>query len=215
MAESEVAICNQALGWLGGDLIISLNDDTKEAKLCKANYANLRDAVLTVREWTFAVDRIEPSALATDPRYGFDKRFQIPGNVLRVLQVSRAGDDVVESSVGSSSGNRSSARNGTGLGREARVEWLREGETIVVNNAERIYARVLIRIVDPTKFSAPFDQALAARLAMDLAIPLTNSRLLQRDMAALYGEKLADAASTDGMQGRSTNTRADSLTVVR
>lgn len=214
MAVSEVAICNIALGWLGGDLIISLNDESVEAKLCKANYIPLRDAVLEEREWTFAVKRIEPAGLQDTPLYGFDKAFQIPPSVIRVLQVTRAGEDVVQAGV-SNTGVRSTSRGGSGIGRETRIEWLREGETIVANSATRIYARVLVQIVDTTKFSPAFDQALAARLAMDLAIPLTNSEKMQKSMAAMYGEKIGLAAATDGMQGRSYNTRSDSLTVVR
>ncbi len=207
MSASEVAICNQALGWVGGNLIISLGDDSGEAKLCNANYASLRDAVLEEREWTFAVARIEPAPLATLPLYGFDKQFQIPPDVIRVLQVSRADSDVV-------SGGAIS-RSGTGLGRETEIEWLREGSTIVANNATRIYARVITRITDTTKFSPAFDQALAARIAMDLAIPIASSAKLQKDMASMYGEKIALAAASDGLQGRSTRWRSNSLTVVR
>lgn len=214
MAESDVAICNIALGWLGGDLIISLNDPSVEAKLCKVNYAPLRDAVLEEREWTFAVKRIEPSALSDIPLYGFDKQFQIPGNVIRVIDVSRAGEDVTSGSV-SNTGIRSSSRAGVGKGRETRIEWLREGEVIVANDSERIFARILLRITDTTKFSPAFDQALAARIAMDLALPLTNSKVMQKDMASMYTKKIALAAASDGSQGRSYNVRSDSLTVVR
>jgi len=214
MASSEVEICNLALGWLGGDLIISLDDPSVEAKLCKANYAPLRDAVQEEREWTFCMKRIEPSSLQEDPLYGFDKAFQIPPDVLRVVQVSRLDDSVTEGSV-SNQGIRSSARGGTGIGRESRIEWLVEGERIVANDATRIVCRVLVRITDTTKFSAAFDQALAARLAMDIAIPLTNSEKMQKSMAGMYGDKIALAAATDGMQGRSYNIRSDSLTVVR
>ena len=214
MASSEVAICNIALGWLGGDLIISLDDGTVEAKLCKANYVPLRDAVLEEREWTFAIERIEPATLAGAPLYGFDRAFQIPAKVIRVLQVTRAGEDVQGGSV-SNTGIRSSSRGGTGIGRETRIEWLREGGTIVARDAERIFARVLVRIIDTNKFSPAFDQALAARLAMDFAIPIAHSEKLQTSMARMYGEKIALAAASDGLQGRSYNTRSDALTVVR
>jgi hypothetical protein len=201
---SEVEICNIALGWLGGDLIISLDDPSVEAKLCKANYTPLRDAVQEEREWTFAVIRVEPIALVAAPVYGFDKAFQIPAATLRVLQVSRAGDGV-----------GGTARGDTGLGREDAVDWIREGDRMMVNGADRIFARVLTRITDTTKFSPAFVQALAARIAMDLAIPLTNSEKVQQSMAALYGEKIALAASSDGLQGRSSRTRSNAFTVVR
>ena len=209
MAASEVAICNQALIWVGGNLITSIDpvEDSDESKICAAIYAPLRDAVLEEREWTFAVDRIEPAALVALPKYGFDKKFQIPPNVIRVLQVSRADSNVIA--------GLPQSRSSTGMGRETAIEWLREGATIVANNATQIYARVLIRIEDTTKFSPAFDQALAARIAMDIAIPIASSAKLQKDMAAMYGEKIALAAASDGMQGRSYRTRSNSLTIVR
>lgn len=204
MATSEVAICNQALGWLGGSLITSIDpvEDSQESKLCAANYENLRDAVLEDAEWTFAIKRAEPAALAATPIYGFDKAFQLPSDCIRVLEVSNASES-------------STASSATMGGRYNKIEWVREGDQILVLGVERIYIRYIQRIEDTTKFSPAFDQALAARLAMDLAIPLTNSRALQQDMAAMYGEKKALAAATDGMQGRSRKTRADSLTRVR
>lgn len=213
MATSPVEICNIALGWLGGTLIISLDDPSVEAKLCKANYDSIRDTVIEEREWTFAVKRLEPVALVDRPLYGYDRAFQIPEEVIRILQVSRAGGDVVSGDVQGSF--ISATRGGTGTGRETRIEWNREGDQILASNADRIYARVLIRIEDTTKFSPAFTQALAARLAMDLAIPLTNDAKLQSVMAGMYGEKMQLAASTDGMQGRSHNVRSDAFTVVR
>lgn len=213
MAVSPVAICNIALGWLGGNLIISLDDETVEAKLCKANYDMLRDAVLEEREWTFAVKRLEPSALTTGPLYGYDKAFKIPPSVIRILQVSRAGE-VIDGTIIDGS-FKSATRGGTGTGRETRIEWAREGDEILADNSDRIFIRAIVRIVDTNKFSPAFDQALAARLAMDLAIPLTNSRALQKSMAGMYADKIRLAAATDGMQGRSHNVRADAFTVVR
>ncbi len=213
MAASEVAICNIALSWLGGDLIISLDDPSVEAKLCKANYAPLRDAVLEEREWTFAVKRLEYSQLVDSPLYGFDKAFQIPPEVLRILQVSLFDDAVLDPGI--TGDFRSSSRSGTGMGRETRIEWLREADRVLANGAQRIVTRSLIRITDTTKFSPAFDQCLAARLAMDLAIPISNSEKMQSAMASMYGEKIALAAASDGMQGRSYNTRTDSLTMVR
>ena len=213
MANSPVEICNLALGWLGGDLIISLSDPSVEAKLCKANFGPLRDAVLEEREWTFAVKRMEPAALVAPPFYGFDKAFQIPPEVIRVLQVSRAGE-VIDGTIIEGS-FLSATRGGTGNGRETRIEWSREGDQILANNSDRIFIRALVQITDTTKFSPAFDQALAARLAMDLAIPISGSRGLQKDMAGMYGDKISLAAVSDGLQGRSQNYRADAFTVVR
>jgi hypothetical protein len=214
MAVSPIQICNQAISWLGGNLITSLDDPSIEAQLCKANYEPLRDVVLEDREWTFAMHRAEPSRLTERPLYGFDYFYAIPSDAIRVVQVSAAGNEAndgifVEGSF------RSAVRGGTGIGRETRIEWLVEGDTIVVQINKRIYLRYIRRITDTTKFSPSFDQCLAARIAADIAIPITNSLNVQRDMSALYDAKLRNAFAVDGMQGRSYNVRADSLTIVR
>lgn len=210
MATSPVEICNLALGWLGSDLIISLDDSSVEAKLCKANYAIARDAVIEDREWTFAVQRIEPSRLTEQPVYGYDYQFQIPPEVIRILQVSGG------TSTGTVEGSfKSATRGGTGTGRETRIEWAREGDKIMTIAADRIFIRALVQVEDTTKFSPAFDQALAARLAMDMCVPLTNSVKNQSAMAELYAAKLKMAAASDGMQGRSMNVRADAFTIVR
>jgi len=213
MAVSPVEICNLALSWLGGDLIISLTDPSTEAKLCNAVYASLRDAVLEEREWTFAVRRIQPAALVAQPVYGYDKAFQIPVEVIRILQVSRAGE-VVDGGVIDGS-FRSATRGGTGMGRESRIEWAREEDMILCNRADAVFIRAIVQITDTTKFSPAFDQALAARIAMDLAQPLTNSRQVQKDMAGFYADKIKLAAASDGLQGRSHNFRSDAFTVIR
>ena len=203
MAASAEAICNQALTWVGANTIGSLSDTSDEAVICNANYEPLRDTVLAEREWAFAVERAGPVAAEVAlPINGFDKKFALPAGTIRVLQVSNASEDAA-------------ASNTLGIGRYNRVEWLREGEFIVALGVEQIFIRYIQQITDTTKFPAYFDQALAARLAMDLAIPLTNSRLLQREMAALYGEKLRIAAAADGSQGRSYRNRTTRLIDVR
>ena len=127
--------------------------------------------------------------------------------MLRVLQVTKATTDVVSGGP--------TERSSTGLGRYNKVEWIREGDQILANGATQIYARVLQQITDVTKFSPGFVQALAARIAMEGAIPLRESRQLMSDMASLYGEKVGMAGVNDGQQGRSAKTRSSSLTEVR
>ena len=205
MATSAEAICNQALTWLGANKITDLGttEDSDEWRLCDAHYVPLRDTVLAEREWTFAVERAGPiSAEVALPVNGFDKKFAKPAGCIRALQVSNASEDA-------------SASNQLGIGRYNRVEWLVEGDFIVALGVEQIYLRYIQRITDTTKFPAIFDQALAARLAMEFTLPLTQSRLLLREMTALYGEKLAIAAAADGSQGRSYRNRATRLIDVR
>lgn len=180
-AESELEICNLALSWLAGNLITSFDDDVKEAAVCKANYELARDAVLEDRAWTFATKRYYWTPLVDSPPFGYSHAFLINPEVIRILEVRESGSQV--------------RANGA-----SNLDWRREGNTIVCNAAS-IYVKAIWRITDTTKFTPAFVHCLAARLAADIAITLTESRNMQRDMWDLYMKKLDDAAATDGMQG--------------
>ena len=178
---TEVSICNLALSWLAGNLIISLDDETKEAQLCKANYDSSRDAVIEDRAWTFATQRYRWTPLTNAPVYGYSHAFMIDPEVVRILEV-RDSDDPYSANGANS------------------LDWRRESNAIVTN-ASVIYVKALRRVVDTSKYPPSFVMALAARLAADICIPLTESRQMQQDMWTLYMRKLDDAMATDGMQG--------------
>ncbi len=208
---TEVSICNQALSWLGANPIISLDDETNEARLCKANYEPLRDAVLEARAWTFAVKRIQFARLAQDPLYGFSAAFAIPTSVLTILQVT-SGPSSVNSAVSTTGPalSRENLRNGE----ERRIIWQREGNTVVTDELS-IVGRVIERIVDPSRFSPGFTQTLAARIARELAIPITQSQTLEDKMVAKFEHSLAEGGVVEGIQGTSNKIRSDALTRVR
>lgn len=181
---SEVSICNQALSWVGEDPITSLNDPTTKAEsLCKANYAPLRDAVLEAHNWTFAIARYNVAKLTTSPEYGYANQFTIPGEVLRVISVNKlALNDVTR-------------------------DWQIEGENIVTDDTT-CKMMAVIRVTDPNKFSAMFEQALAARLAEALSIPITKSLNIQQAMMEKYDMLVRKAISIDNIQGKSKRLRS-------
>lgn len=183
---SAVEISNLAIGWLGGTPIISFDDESTEAKLAKLNYPLVRDAVLEDHFWSFATQRIVLTPTVESPAFGEDNQFLIPPDTIKLQRVDRTvnGDD--------------------------NLDWVREGKFIIAN-VERCYVWYTRRVEDPTEFTSNFTQALAQRLAADIAIPLTESRSLQEQHFLLYQEKLNDAAATDGMQGRSPRTQSTRL----
>lgn len=48
---SVVQICNGALNQLGASTILTLTEDSKNARLCNARYENVRDAVFRHHPW--------------------------------------------------------------------------------------------------------------------------------------------------------------------
>lgn len=165
-----VQICNQALSWLGANLIISFEDGTPEANLCKANYELLRDAVLEEHPWSFAILRETWPEATPAPSEGH--AHIIPDYVIRILGVTIDGSS---------------------------VWWAVEGNRLI-SEVARPEVKFIQR-VDANMFSPSFGQALAARIAADLALPITNSRTMMESMYALYQRKLDEAANLDGMEG--------------
>ena len=189
-AVSDVTICNLALGWLGANLIISLDDAGDEAALCKANYGTSRDATLEARNWTFASSRKRLIPLAEAPEFGYSYQFQLPADNIRVLVA----------------GNDPKFRDD--------LDWLKE-EDKILSDVQVLYILYTKRIEDPQKFSSGFVHAFAARLASDMAVPLTNSKDMQQLMAQLYLGKLEVAGVMDGIQGKNTKLVSNQLVRVR
>jgi len=178
---SVVSICNQAITWLGGNPIISLDDGTTEAILCKANYAHLRDAVLEEGKWTFATKRFKLLPNPTAPIYGYSHRFEIPSTVFVVLTATNYVDNANDNN---------------------QFDYRRE-ENFIVCNESVVYIKALVRITDVTKYTATFIQALAARIAADIAAPLTESTSKEKKMQDKYDRAINLALGIDGQQGQS------------
>lgn len=190
---SEVSICNQALSLLGSVgrdntvFLTSLDDDTNTARLCKLNYGPVRDAVLQEYDWTFAT-RWETLAAAADPSPGeFAQEYPLPTDLLEVLFV--------------------------GVDYDHPQKYRVEGNAIRTDGPGKIQG--LYRVEDTSQFPSLFTQALVARMAAELALPITNSRSLMENMFAMYDQKMRRAAARDGQQGTSRRIRSRWLTRAR
>lgn len=206
-----LAIANLALGWLGAEPIASLEDATRTAQLVNNAFSGLRDAVLEDRDWTFATDRRSLPADATSPAWGYTTRFLLPSAVLRVITCSNAG----------TGGTLDAFAASMMPWDDGSLEWVREGPYILAGRTgtaqaggsqiPAINVKSIISVLDSALWSPGFCQALAARVAAELAVPIAQSRELQGDMWKLYLQKLKDAAANDGRQGRSERVRADTI----
>ena len=62
---SVVDICNGALNQLGASTILSLTEDSKNARLCNARYTQVRDSLFRSHPWNCLVKRVELAKLNT------------------------------------------------------------------------------------------------------------------------------------------------------
>jgi len=96
MAATETELCNEALAFLGANLIASLADATDEARRCKQLYPGVRDAVLRQHPWRCAIVRVSLALDATAPVYGWANKFRLPADYLRLLEVQDDTEHQVE-----------------------------------------------------------------------------------------------------------------------
>lgn len=190
---SQVSIANQALGWLGLDPVTSLDDPSKAAALCKENLPPLRDVILESTDWTFAQKRVSLAPTTVTVAWGFSYAFLLPSDCLRVAYITDSPDEYESMPLD---------------------PWVKEGQHILCN-AQTIYIRYTYRNEDPKMWSEGFSQALAARLASDIAIPATNSKEHMSLMFDLFGQKLKSAQQNDGRQGRRQRIVSNDLKRVR
>lgn len=177
---SEVQICNSALIKLGLDTISSLSDTNKRAKFCDLQYPILRDEVLYSHPWNFAVVRKELAQSATTPAFGYDYEFVLPSDLLRVLNVNENDDGSIAYAI---------EYDVTG------------GNRVLRTNEEAIKILYVRRQTDVTQFTPGFGEALALRLAADLAMPLQNSRTQAELWFGVYNQFLSSARSFDAQEG--------------
>lgn len=93
MAFSDAAICNLALSRIGvTNTIDSIDEDTAEARACKALYEHVRETLLASHPWSFATRRADLALLSDDSADtstvgGWGFTYSLPANCVQVLRV--------------------------------------------------------------------------------------------------------------------------------
>ncbi len=192
---SDVLICNRAFTLVGGETITALDEvsTAPEPRMAFLHYESLRDEVMAAGDWSFARARVGPlAAEVTPPISGYEYQFLLPADCLVVRYVSRDPRD-----------------------RYQLDRWAKEGDYLLADIADNLYAKYTARIEDPNKFSPPFAGALVLRLAAEFAIPLANSRSLRQELMAEYDDALMEAFPIDAVQGRNERIQATRLRKAR
>lgn len=191
---NKTQIANLALSWLGQNHITSIDDSQVEATVMKDNFDAARDLVLEDGAWTFATVRERWTPTNIDPAFGSDNVFLIPNNVLRVHRCYKAS-------------NNSSQRF-------TKAVWRREGAHILSPESV-LWVFLINKVTNTDLFSPGFVHALAARLAADTALALTENEKLANRMEALYERKRSLGLSRDGLQGLNEKIDSSMLTGAR
>jgi len=181
---SVVQICNSALNQLGASTILTLTEDSKNARLCNARYENVRDAVFRNHPWNCLIKRQQIAADTATPAWGFTKQFTLPSDCLRLLRILDFDSDYVV-----------------------------EGRKILSNSAT-MKILYISRITDPNEYDELLREVISSALAADIAYAITSSNPVATQMYALYQEKLKDARFVDATEGQNLDPELGTSSII-
>ena len=172
---SVVGICNGALNQLGASTIITLTEDSKNARLCNARFTQIRDSVFRSHPWNSLQKRVELAADSDTPAWGFTSQFTLPADCLRVLTILDFDSD-----------------------------YKIEGRKILTDNSSMKILYVS-RVTDPNEYDELLRETLSAALAADIAYAVTSSNPVAKNMYDLFQQKLKEARFVDSTEGQNMN----------
>lgn len=174
---SDIQICNMALSRVAyTQPIVSFTEKSKAAELCSVFYAQMRELVLTSFPWPFAESVVNLADIG-NPAPGWAYRYRYPADCLKVREIIQPGqrrsltsDQQIPFKIGYDAGGR-----------------------VIHTDQPEAGVRFTYRVLDSTFFDALFTDALAWRLGMELALPLSSKPDLQQFCASGYQQALTVA----------------------
>lgn len=173
MPLSAVAIANSALIKCGSDPISSLTQDTRRAILINSLFEQLRDEVQSAHPWTFTLVRDTLAPNSDEPDWGYTYVYDLPNGWLTLWAVDPLDLDYV-------------VENDQILTEESTELNVLYGRS---NNA-------------PDTWSFLFGEALAWRIAAEIAYALTQSLNLVESCHKMYQKTIAEARWKDSVDSQ-------------
>lgn len=175
---SRVSIANLALTVLGADRITSLEDNSENARRLNAIFDYCLEDLLRAHPWNFAIIRRQLAVLSTTPIFEYDYEFQLPGDCLRVIEVS----------------------DGTNLITDFKIE----GRKLLADDSS-VSIKYIAKVIDPNQYTSQFIYVFASRLAAEIAYAVTNNKSTAEQMFQLYTARMQQAKETDAQESDSVN----------
>jgi|TARA_R100000049_G_C1952698_1_gene101942 hypothetical protein len=171
---SVVEICNSSLNILGATRIVSLTEDSKNARLLNQRYEPVRDAVFRAHPWNCLLKRVELAQDTATPAFEYSYQYTLPSDCLRVIR---------------------SQYSEVSTGEEYRVEGRK-----ILSDESTIKILYVAKITDPNEFDTLLRETVAARLAHELCFAITQNNGLVRGLYELYELKLREARHADAAE---------------
>ena len=185
-ATTELDVVNRALVKLGQLEISSLSDAGKVPRVMSNMVDPVRDRFLRENAWNAAVHRATLSPDATSPEWGWDYRYLLPSDFLKMVTVES----------GSSTGI-------TGLATDvnpAPVRYVIEGEYILTDESSNLRIKYVRRLEDISRWDSLMIESLATLYACEACMAITGDIQLKDMLYREYMMQVMDAKKHDGWE---------------
>lgn len=197
MPTSVIDICNTALLRLGTGEINSLNEKSKEARYCRRFYDKIRRLVLRSHPWNFA-SKFAMLAPLVSTFSDYTYAYALPADCLRVLEVVDPQGPVLSET--------EAPRN--------QIKFVVRGNTLCTNQ-EDVEIHYISDVTDPNLFDEQFEDAVAHRLAAEMAVPFSGKPSLQKAEYQLYLAVMSEGKTIDASESRVTVEPGQSFVLAR
>lgn len=163
--DTEVQICNEALGKIGEPVITDLAGTDVRSKACNLHYHSIRRQLLTSHIWHFALVQAELEQALTPPVFNWAYTYALPSNFLKVSDIY---PEIGKYAIGA--GN------------------------IIHSNMTSGYIEYIADVIDPVLFTTDFKEALIYKLALALHPALvdkiTGYQVLQKEAMVMIKQAI-------------------------
>ena len=187
---SKTQLCNLALTRLRGATIVSLDDPTKTAQLCKTLFDDVAEEVMSEGSWPSTIRRQTLNKTTNVPAFEYSNEFQLP-TLPRFLKVLNINDQCAYTQ-----------------------PFVIEGDKLLTDLSS-VKIRYVAYLEDTGSWDVYLKRAFVYRLTAELAYVLTGQDPISTKWYALYERKLADCLNLAGQEGSNQHVFHDNLLDVR
>lgn len=168
---SKTEVANKAAMKLGLPRLSNIDtDNSPTAQALSGSWDSVRDSYLQSYPWNFAIKRADLAASTTEPVWGFDAKFDLPTDCLRVLDVKDVDNYVIE------------------------------GRYVLANTNGPLYIKYISRVEDVSLWTPLFGDGFSTELAIETCDRLTDDQSKKQILLQMRKEIVERATSTDAIE---------------
>lgn len=202
MATAEAGVCNRALLRIGSSQLINdLGQNSPTARSCLALYPDARDATLEARWWPFARRRKVLAALTDGERGGWAYAYTLPSDCIAPRYIDGDSDPEDTNDILTGTFDPTGITSGALPVPFETEDDETSGRVLLTDqpSAELVYTA---RIDQVARFTPTFKDALAFKLAADLAFGVAKKPAVGEAMLKAFEAALSRAAASSSKQAK-------------